>query len=173
MPGALIHQLTGTPGLLVASTVACGALDAAMASWDARQVTCAACQRPPCTCGPGTTPCPACRTWNRQHGARQTTPPTGLTTTEKAFQEAVRRLALDHGWLYYHVHDARKSPSGFPDVTLVRGDRLVVAELKMPGKHPTPAQRGWLDALRQVRAVQTHLWYPADLDTIMEVIRSA
>jgi hypothetical protein len=174
---ALIHQLTGAPGQLAASSVACGARDAACASWDARQVTCPTCARA-CTCGPGTTPCPACRAldqvqgrlWNRQHGARQTTPPTGFTT-EKAFQEWLRGLALAQGWTYYHTNDSRRSPSGFPDVLAVRGDRLVVAELKLPGKRPTAAQQQWLDALARVSQVTTHLWSPEDLETIREVLQ--
>jgi hypothetical protein len=104
--------------------------------------------------------------------------PAGFTS-DKALQEAVRRLALDHGWLYFHVTDARKSPYGFPDTVVVRpepggggggGARLLFVELKMPGKKPTPTQQRWLDALKQVRQVSTHLWYPDDWPQIVEEI---
>ena len=152
---SLIHHLTGAPGDLPASTVACGARDAALGTWDARQVTCPACQRQ-CTCGPGTTPCPACRRWNARHGARQTTPP-GPLTTEKAFQAWLRQAAQAQGWLYYHTTDSRASPSGFPDTVCVRDTRLVFAELKMPSKVPTAAQQRWLDALGPVTTTATYL----------------
>lgn len=143
---ALIHHLT-RPGELTASTVACGDPTAAVATWHAAQVTCPQCKPP-------AAPRRARTAW-----------------TEKAFQDAVRELALTHNWLYYHTFDARKSPPGYVDCTLVRGPRLLCAELKMPGKRPTPAQQAWLDALGQVRQVETRVWYPEDLDTILEVLR--
>jgi hypothetical protein len=168
MSAAPIHLLTGA-GQLHAAAVACGAADASLGSFDRARVSCPQCQRQ-CVCGPGTTPCPACRVWNARHGARQTTPP-GPLKTEKAFQEAVRRLALAQDWLYYHVLDSRKSPPGYPDITLVRGERALFCELKMPGKQPTPAQQMWLDALAQVQTVSAHLWRPEDWLQIEERLR--
>ena len=167
---ALIHQLTHHPGELTASAVVCGDPYAAVATWEAARVTCPGCRRPPCTCGPGTTPCPACRAWNRTQRARQTTPP-GPLRTEKAFQEWLRQQAQAAGFLYYHPTDSRASPAGFPDTVCVRDTRLVVAELKMPGKDPTPAQQRWLTALRQVTTVETCLWYPDDMTQILAVLR--
>ena len=38
---------------------------------------------------------------------------------EQAFQAAVMQLAKQYGWMAYHTFDSRKSPSGYPDVTLV------------------------------------------------------
>jgi hypothetical protein len=115
-------------------------------------------------------PCSACRTWNRRHGVHPPPSPAGFTS-EKALQEAVRRLALDHGWLYFHVADARKSPYGFPDTVVVRGERLLFAELKMPEKKPTPTQQRWLDGLAQVTQVSVALWRPDDWPQIVEVLR--
>jgi hypothetical protein len=157
MPRAFLHRLTGPPAQLASSTVACGDRDAALALWDATG-------RDPAQL------CPACWGGNGQHGARQTTPP-GPITTEKAFQEAVRRLALDSSWMYYHTTDSRHSPSGYPDVTLVKGDRLLFAELKMPGKRPTMAQQAWLDALAGVTHVQACVWTPDDLEAMLGVLR--
>jgi hypothetical protein len=167
MPATLIHLLTSQN--FTHASVQCGA-HASHASVDPARVTCPACLGRQCSCGPATTPCPVCRAWNRQHGARQTTPPTGITA-EKALQEAVRRLALDTGWMYYHVRDSRKSPAGYPDVTLVRGDRLLFAELKRPGKRPTEAQQQWLDALARVTQVSTFLWTPDEWGAIEEALR--
>jgi hypothetical protein len=47
----------------------------------------------------------------------------------------------------------------------------VFAELKMPGKRPTMAQQAWLDALAGVTQVQSAVWNPDDLETILEVLR--
>lgn len=165
---SLIHHLT-SPGCLTAATVACGARDAALGSWDLQQVTCPACQRGPCTCGPGRPLCPACRTGNAAHRGRPTTAP--ALKTEKQFQEALRQLAVAHGWLYFHVWDSRKSPPGFVDTVLVKDTRLVLAELKLPGKQPTPPQQMWLDALGQVEQVITRVWRPEDWGDIEAILR--
>lgn len=92
-------------------------------------------------------------------------------TTEKQWQEEVRRLAKDFGWRYYHQFMSMKSPSGYPDITLIRGTRCIWAELKMPDKHPTPAQQDWLEALRQVTQVSVDIWRPDDLGRILALLR--
>lgn len=173
-----MHRLMNPTGAvdLTGWTVVCGARNAQHATWDATLVTCPACTgaRAPCTCGPGVPLCPACRAWNAAHRGRPTILDRGpgqalpALRTEKQFQEAVRQLALQQGWLYYHTQDARKSPPGFPDLACVRGPTLLLAELKMPGKVPTAAQQAWLEALGQVTHVETHLWRPSDLESIVE-----
>jgi hypothetical protein len=168
MPPALIHRLTH-PGDFTAATVACSDPRATLATWNVADVTCPACLSQ-CTCGPGVSLCPACSTWNKAHRSGPTTRPP--LKTEKAFQEAVKRFAFEHSWAYYHVWNARNSPSGFPDVTLVRerDNRLVFAELKMPGKVPTAAQRQWLEALDRVQHVTTYVWHPDDWGQIERVL---
>lgn len=49
---------------------------------------------------------------------------------------------------YYHPWRSDHSVSGYPDFTIVAGDWLMFAELKMPGKAPTQAQWDWLHRLR-------------------------
>lgn len=165
---SLVHHLT-SPGQLTAATVVCGDPSAAVATWDAAKVTCPTCQRGVCTCAPGVPLCAPCRTWNAAHRGRPTTAP--ALKTEKAFQAWVQQQAVAAGFLYYHVYDARRSPPGFPDTVLCRGEHLIIAELKMSGKRPTPPQQMWLDALAQVTQVETHLWTPDDLAQILEVLR--
>jgi hypothetical protein len=149
----LIHHLTN-PGDLTAATVVCGARDAAVASWDVGRVT-----------------CPACRPRPSLEPARGQKPPRGPFRTEKQFQEALRQLAVAHSWLYFHVWDSRKSPPGFPDIACVKGPLLVLAELKLPGKQPTPPQQMWLDALAQVERVLVRVWRPEDWPAIEETFR--
>lgn len=92
--------------------------------------------------------------------------------TERAWlAEHVRQAALLGHWLYYHTHDSRKSPEGFPDVLALRDDQLIVAELKSEGKNPTPAQQQWLDAFRMFEAllpdhVSVYVWRPSNLADI-------
>jgi hypothetical protein len=68
-----IHLLTHANDL-PASTVACGAADASLGSFDRERVTCASCLRA-CHCGPDVRLCPACRTYNAQHRGQPTTLP--------------------------------------------------------------------------------------------------
>ena len=171
----LIHHLTH-PGDVAASAVLCGAPDASQGTWDRVLVTCDACLglRAPCTCSPSTPTCPAChafRQGGRSAGRPRLAPELQTLRSEKAFQEALRQAALAAGWLYFHPQISLQSAPGYPDLTVVRGERLIFAELKMPGKTPTAAQQRWLDALGSVEHVATHLWYPADLAQALEVLR--
>lgn len=86
--------------------------------------------------------------------------------------------ARELGWLVYHTHDSRRSGEGFPDLTLVRHGRgptwLIFAELKAPGKQPTPVQRAWLALLdKPASGVRSYLWRLADWDngSILEALR--
>jgi hypothetical protein len=93
------------------------------------------------------------------------------TMSERELQEMLRKAALLGQWHYYHVHNAKHSPSGFPDTVCVRDGRLVVAELKRTGEIPTPEQTAWLGAFRQVRQVDVYVWTPDNLDEVMEVLK--
>lgn len=100
--------------------------------------------------------------------------------TEASWQRTVLDLARRLGWLAYHPPKAgvrangsvRLVPAGFPDLTLVRGDRLVFAELKRETGKTTPAQDEWLAALAATGA-QTFVWRPSDLDHVRTVLGDA
>lgn len=79
-------------------------------------------------------------------------------------------LAKLRGWVWYHTHDSRRSPAGFPDLVLVRGRRLVFAELKREGEKPTAEQQRWLDALAATGAVEAYLWRPSDWEEIEQTL---
>ena len=76
--------------------------------------------------------------------------------SEAFFQSEVIRLAKALGWVYYHTHDSRRSPAGFPDLVLMhRGQgRVIYRELKT-------AQRDWLDGL-VLCGVDAAVWRPSD-----------
>lgn len=73
---------------------------------------------------------------------------------EGEFQDALIAYAEARGWLVYHTHDSRWSQSGFPDLVMLRENRIVIAELKAGSNTTTPEQdrwpRAWLDAGSQV-----------------------
>lgn len=75
---------------------------------------------------------------------------------------AVRALARDLGWLSYHTHDSRRSEPGFPDLVLVRDDRMLIVELKTMQGRMSPAQVVWMRALKEAGATVA-VWRPMDL----------
>lgn len=79
--------------------------------------------------------------------------------TEKALTDMVIAQARALGWLVYHTHDSRRSAPGFPDIVAIRGDVLLVAELKREKKFKiTVEQRRWLAAFDRV--ARTEVWHP-------------
>jgi hypothetical protein len=88
--------------------------------------------------------------------------------TEAAFQSYILSFARIRKWLGYHTHDSRRSTPGFPDLVLIRRDRLLVAELKLEKGRLGTAQGVWLAAFEQV--AETYLWRPSDLPEIQRVL---
>jgi len=90
---------------------------------------------------------------------------------ESDFLAAVRDLATLHGWRLFHAHDSRRSPAGFPDLVLVRGERLLAIECKRQDGRLTPEQMAWLTDLGRVPGVEVAVWRPDDIDAIQEALR--
>jgi len=91
--------------------------------------------------------------------------------TEKAWSQTVYDVARLLGWRAYRVLNSRGSTPGVPDLMLLRGHRLVFAELKTERGKPTTAQREWLAELGAVDGVESYLWRPSDWDDVTEVLR--
>jgi hypothetical protein len=96
--------------------------------------------------------------------------------TEAQFQASVVKLAELFGYRWYHTHRSDRSPSGFPDLVLVRparrglASRLIFAELKAQRGSVTPDQHTWLTTLMEAGA-EVYLWRPADFRTIETTLR--
>ena len=59
--------------------------------------------------------------------------------SEAAFQAAIIRLARQNNYLYYHTHNSKRSPEGFPDLVLAKaGAPLLCIELKTDTGQVTP-----------------------------------
>lgn len=95
----------------------------------------------------------------------------GQAVTEKEFQANVLELATVLRWRTFHVLDSRGSAAGFPDLVMVRGPRLVMAELKSERGQLSEPQRVWLDDLGAVQTLDTFEWRPADWPAIEEALR--
>jgi len=100
--------------------------------------------------------------------------------TEREWQRQVTQAAELFGWTWAHFRPAMTSKgwrtpvsgpmgAGFPDLILARGERLILAELKVQDGRLTPAQRDVLDVLRH--AVEVHVWRPTDLEIVLDVLR--
>ena len=102
---------------------------------------------------------------------------------EKDFQRAVIELAEMLEWRVYHTHDSRGSQPGFPDLTMVRRQRLIFAELKRQDGNPTDEQTAWLTELGRVAdwtkeerpigtpIVEVFLWRPSDWPEIEQALK--
>ncbi len=105
---------------------------------------------------------------------------------ERAWTDQLLQLAKLLGWRRAHFRPARtrdragretwRTPvqgdgAGFPDLILLRGDRLIAAELKSdeaPRELPA-AQAAWLRAF-ELAGAETYAWRPRDLDSVRAVL---
>lgn len=100
--------------------------------------------------------------------------------TEAQFQQQIIELARLYGWRIAHFRPAwsrdgqrcmtavAADGAGWPDLTLVKGTRLIFAEIKSDKGRISPDQKGWLDALKKVAEV--YCWYPKDWEQIQEIL---
>jgi hypothetical protein len=131
----------------------------------------------------------------RRHRARAPYPPSFEpapwlqqvldATSEKAWQKQVTSGAETLGWHIFHdsaTNRPRKCRScgaftpgprnvkGFPDLLMLRGRRLVVAELKDEYGEVSPEQQAWLDWFRAVPGVEVYVWRPRDVNRVTEIL---
>jgi hypothetical protein len=94
--------------------------------------------------------------------------------TERRFQQQVVELATLLGWRHYHTHDSRRSPSGFPDLVLVRArhphPRVVFLELKADRTPVTDAQRAWITELRACDQ-EAYVFRPRHWEALEKILR--
>lgn len=84
---------------------------------------------------------------------------------EHTFEQQVITWAKREGWLVTAMHDSRQLwwgvDRGFPDLLLVRGQRIIAAELKDKRGRLTKEQKVWLKAL-EAAGIPTFVWRPTD-----------
>lgn len=107
------------------------------------------------------------------------TEPRYQSVTEAAFLAQVLELAKLYGWRTAHFRPARTTAGwrtpcqgdakGFPDLVLVKGKRLIFAELKAEGRDLSPEQSQWIEALTLVRC-DLYIWRPSEWEEIVRTL---
>lgn len=88
--------------------------------------------------------------------------------SEEEFQASVIDEARRQGWEPYHTFNSKRSVPGFPDLVLIRGPVLIVAELKVKKNKPTAAQEKWLALFAGVPGVRVFRWRPENWQDIVK-----
>jgi hypothetical protein len=99
--------------------------------------------------------------------------------TESEFQRTVCEALRVLGWRFCHFRPGRTSrgwrtpitgDAGYPDITAVRGDRVLWIELKGEKGRLSEEQGRWLAALG-LAGQDVHCWRPSDWPVIEETLR--
>jgi len=101
--------------------------------------------------------------------------------TEAQLQRQVLDLARLTGWRTAHFRTAQTARGayvtpvagdgkGFPDLVLVKGDRVLYRELKRDGAYLEPDQKLWRDAL-QAAGADYAIWRPKDWPEIEATLK--
>lgn len=104
-----------------------------------------------------------------------------VKVSEAEFQSAVIQLAQVTGWRVAHFRAAQNSRgdwrtpvaadgTGFPDLVLVRGHKLLFRELKTVKGRLTIEQLAWGEALKAAGA-NWGVWRPSDWDLIESALK--
>ena len=89
---------------------------------------------------------------------------------EKDWQATVVEYARMQGWQVHYTTQPQRSPSGWPDLVLIRPPELVIAELKTEFRHPTPEQQRTIDMLLAC-GIETHVWRPSQWPAVERRLR--
>ena len=87
------------------------------------------------------------------------------TMSEAALSRAAVALAEQTGWRVFTIRNTKAaglrshSAEGFPDLLMLKGHRLIAAELKSRRGKATDAQHAWLKAFAEADA-ETYVWMP-------------
>ena len=99
---------------------------------------------------------------------------TDTLISEADFQEALVEYAEMWGWLVWHDNDSRRNDAGFPDLVMVKGGKIIFAELKRQKRYTIkPKQLEWIEALGLAAGpnVMATFWFPSDRDYAEAVLR--
>lgn len=117
-------------------------------------------------------------------------PPSGADVLAKATSEdqllaTVTEALTLRGWRWTHSRRSDRAQlmghKGFPDLIAIRGERLLLAELKTEAGRLSPEQKAWLGAFETAAYrhrdtgphpfPETYIVYPGMLDIFLDVIR--
>ena len=103
--------------------------------------------------------------------------------SEAQFTKEVLSLAKRCGWRTAHFRPGMTAKGqwvtavagdgkGFPDLILIRGHKMIAAELKVKKNVVEPDQQDWLDAFDDLcsAAVEARIWRPSDWPEIERIL---
>jgi|SRR3990167_8236494 len=103
-----------------------------------------------------------------------------MKVSEAAFATTIEQLLDMFGWRWMHSRPAKtdrgwrtalSGTEGFPDYLAVRGDRLLVAELKSDDGELSIEQYFWLKEMAEA-GIDAYLWQPSDnFDQIVGILK--
>ena len=99
---------------------------------------------------------------------------TDALISEAQFQETLVEYAELWGWLVWHDNDSRRNDAGFPDLVMVKGGKIIFAELKRQKRYKiSTKQLEWIEALSKASGpnVMAAIWFPSDRDYAEAVLR--
>jgi VRR-NUC domain len=82
--------------------------------------------------------------------------------SERELENSIRAILTDLSLRWYHTFDSRRSPSGYPDLTIVGRRGVMWRELKTQRGRVTPEQQVWLDTLAAAGS-DAAVWRPDSL----------
>jgi hypothetical protein len=88
--------------------------------------------------------------------------------SEAQWQRQLVELAELLGWRWYHTHDSRRSPAGFPDLVMFR-ERVIFVECKAERGRISAAQEDVIGRLSLANA-EVHVWRPSQLEIARDVL---
>lgn len=96
--------------------------------------------------------------------------------SEREWQSHVCKIADLKGWRYYHPPDNRpvngriqKVVSGFPDLCLIKNNRMIFAELKRERGIVSEQQEDWIQAIKNC-GIEVYVWRPSDLHDLVAIL---
>lgn len=89
---------------------------------------------------------------------------------EGSFQAQLVAEAVRWGWKVHYTTISLRSPTGWLDLFMVRGTRMVAAELKSMRGKLSEKQRGWLVAWAATGKVEAYVWNPTCWQQIYGVL---
>lgn len=89
---------------------------------------------------------------------------------EKDFRQTVVDIAQIRGWTIFSTWNSKHSPSGEPDLRMVRPPRVIFAELKTEKGRMTAAQDSTMALLALCPSVESFLWRPHHIQEIEAIL---
>ena len=99
--------------------------------------------------------------------------------TESDLMESIMQYAELKGWAYMHAYDSRRvkcyhpdmpeAKGGFPDLMLIRDNRLLFVEVKAEWGRLTVRQERWADSIRKAQ-IECAIVRPSNWDEFRKVL---